>query len=179
MGCGPRSEDFSRPAAAKPVLGEEFRSSRAGRIGRRGRRRAAFTLCRASARQAGVGQGELVLVSYLDYYHRSRCHLSLDKDAPYGRPVQPVSSGEIVAFPASRRAPSALRAARDLSQFWPMAAETVQVHHRRRIPGPRVEAGFFAHRRRATRLSWRRDMPRDQKRLRRKGSPHYEPRKLR
>jgi transposase InsO family protein len=38
------------------------------------------------------------LASYLDYYHRSRCHLSLDKDAPYGRPVQPVSSGEIVAF---------------------------------------------------------------------------------
>ena len=40
-----------------------------------------------------------ILASYLDYYHRSRCHLSLDKDAPYGRPVQPVSSGEIVAFP--------------------------------------------------------------------------------
>ncbi len=39
------------------------------------------------------------LASYLDYYHRSRCHLSLDKDAPFGRPVQPVSSGEIVAFP--------------------------------------------------------------------------------
>ncbi len=40
-----------------------------------------------------------ILASYLDYYHRSRCHLSLDKDAPYGRPVQPVGSGEIVAFP--------------------------------------------------------------------------------
>ena len=40
-----------------------------------------------------------ILASYLDNYHRSRCHLSLDKDAPYGRPVQPVSSGEIVAFP--------------------------------------------------------------------------------
>ncbi len=40
-----------------------------------------------------------ILASYLDYYHHSRCHLSLDKDAPYGRPVQPVSSGEIVAFP--------------------------------------------------------------------------------
>ncbi len=40
-----------------------------------------------------------ILASYLDYYHRSRCHLSLDKDAPYGRPVQPVGSGEIAAFP--------------------------------------------------------------------------------
>jgi transposase InsO family protein len=40
-----------------------------------------------------------ILASYLDYYHRSRCHLSLDKDAPHGRPVQPVGSGEIVAFP--------------------------------------------------------------------------------
>jgi transposase InsO family protein len=40
-----------------------------------------------------------ILASYLDYYHRSRCHLSLDKDSPYGRPVQPVGSGEIVAFP--------------------------------------------------------------------------------
>ena len=26
-------------------------------------------------------------------------HLSLDKDAPHGRPVQPLGSGEIVAFP--------------------------------------------------------------------------------
>ncbi len=40
-----------------------------------------------------------ILASYLDYYHRSRCHLSLDKDAPLGRAVQPVDSGEIVAFP--------------------------------------------------------------------------------
>ena len=35
-----------------------------------------------------------ILVSYLDYYHRSRCHLPLDKDAPHGRPVQPLGSGE-------------------------------------------------------------------------------------
>jgi hypothetical protein len=40
-----------------------------------------------------------ILASYLDYDHRSRCHLPLDKDAPYGRPVQPVGSGKIVAFP--------------------------------------------------------------------------------
>ncbi len=40
-----------------------------------------------------------ILASYLDDYHRSRCHLSLDKDAPHGRPVQPVGSGETVAIP--------------------------------------------------------------------------------
>ncbi len=40
-----------------------------------------------------------ILPSYLGYYHRFRCHLSLDKDAPYERPVQPIGSGKIVAFP--------------------------------------------------------------------------------
>ena len=38
-----------------------------------------------------------ILRSYLDYYHGSRTHLSLDKDAPVPRPVQPV--GRIVAIP--------------------------------------------------------------------------------
>ena len=49
-----------------------------------------------------LNEGHLrrILASYLNYYHRSRCHLSLDKDAPCGRPVQPVGSGELVAFPA-------------------------------------------------------------------------------
>ena len=40
-----------------------------------------------------------ILVSYLDYYHRSRTHLSLDKDTPEGRSVQPGGTGKIVAFP--------------------------------------------------------------------------------
>jgi hypothetical protein len=40
-----------------------------------------------------------ILVSYLDYYHRSRTHLSLGKDAPEGRSVQPGGTGKIVAFP--------------------------------------------------------------------------------
>ena len=38
-----------------------------------------------------------ILRSYLDYYHESRTHLSLDKDAPVPRPVQ--SAGRIVAIP--------------------------------------------------------------------------------
>ena len=39
-----------------------------------------------------------ILASYLDYYHRSRTHLSLGMDAPDGRPVQPAGAGKIVAF---------------------------------------------------------------------------------
>jgi len=35
----------------------------------------------------------------VDFYHRSRTHLALDKDAPGGRPVQPASDGRIVAIP--------------------------------------------------------------------------------
>jgi transposase InsO family protein len=40
-----------------------------------------------------------VLRSYFSYYHASRTHLSLDKDAPQPRPIQPPSSGHIVAVP--------------------------------------------------------------------------------
>jgi putative transposase len=39
------------------------------------------------------------LASYLDYYHRSRTHLSLGKDAPQPRPIQPVEMGRVVAVP--------------------------------------------------------------------------------
>jgi transposase InsO family protein len=40
-----------------------------------------------------------VLASYFDDSHRSRTHLSLNKDTPIGRPVQPADAGKIVAFP--------------------------------------------------------------------------------
>jgi putative transposase len=40
-----------------------------------------------------------VLSSYVDYYHRSRTHLSLDKDCPDARPVQPPNCGEVIAIP--------------------------------------------------------------------------------
>ncbi len=40
-----------------------------------------------------------VLASYLDYYHQSRTHLSLSKDSPVPRPIQPAETGEIIAFP--------------------------------------------------------------------------------
>ena len=40
-----------------------------------------------------------VLSSYADYYHRSRTHLSLDKDCPDPRPVMLPRSGRVVAIP--------------------------------------------------------------------------------
>ena len=40
-----------------------------------------------------------VLWSYLDYYHRTRTHLSLDKDCPNPRPLQPRKSGTVIAIP--------------------------------------------------------------------------------
>ena len=40
-----------------------------------------------------------VLFSYVDYCHRSRTHLSLDKDCPDARPVGPPNCGEVIAIP--------------------------------------------------------------------------------
>jgi transposase InsO family protein len=39
------------------------------------------------------------LKSFLEYYHQSRTQLSLAKDAPGSRPVQPQESGRVVAVP--------------------------------------------------------------------------------
>jgi putative transposase len=40
-----------------------------------------------------------ILRSYLDYYHRSRTHLSLGKDSPEPRSIQPEPVGRVVALP--------------------------------------------------------------------------------
>jgi transposase InsO family protein len=40
-----------------------------------------------------------VLSSYVDYYQRTRTHLSLDKDCPDSRPVMPPRIGKVVAIP--------------------------------------------------------------------------------
>ena len=40
-----------------------------------------------------------ILGSYLDYYDGSRTHLSLGKDTPDGRPVQPAGCGRVVFLP--------------------------------------------------------------------------------
>jgi len=40
-----------------------------------------------------------LLARYVDYYHPWRCHLSLEKDTPDGRPAQPAERGVVVEFP--------------------------------------------------------------------------------
>jgi putative transposase len=40
-----------------------------------------------------------ILTAYFAYYHKSRTHLSLAKDAPEPRAVQPPTMGEIVELP--------------------------------------------------------------------------------
>ena len=47
-----------------------------------------------------LGEGSLrrILVAYFDYYHRSRTHLSLGKDSPEPRPIQPPEIGPVVAL---------------------------------------------------------------------------------
>ena len=56
-----------------------------------------------------------VLASYVDYYHRARTHLSLDKDCPHSRPVQPPPTRQRHRHPASRRAAPPLRTPRSLT----------------------------------------------------------------
>ena len=37
-----------------------------------------------------------LLTTYLEYYHRARTHLSLDKDAPDERPIEPPALGAVI-----------------------------------------------------------------------------------
>ncbi len=48
-----------------------------------------------------LSEGHLrrILSSYFDYYHRSRTHLSLEKDCPEPRLVHPPDAGKVIAFP--------------------------------------------------------------------------------
>jgi hypothetical protein len=39
------------------------------------------------------------LQAFVEYYHRSRVHLALNKDAPEPRSIQPLESGRIVSTP--------------------------------------------------------------------------------
>jgi putative transposase len=40
-----------------------------------------------------------ILPWYVDYYHRTRTHFSLDKDCPDSRPIMPRRIGKVVAIP--------------------------------------------------------------------------------
>ena len=40
-----------------------------------------------------------ILASYFEYYHTSRTHLSLDRNAPFKREIEPPSKGKVVGIP--------------------------------------------------------------------------------
>jgi putative transposase len=40
-----------------------------------------------------------ILTSYFDYYHRSRTHLSLHRNSPMPREIEPPSRGKVIAVP--------------------------------------------------------------------------------
>ena len=40
-----------------------------------------------------------ILTGYFDYYHKSRAHLSLDRNSPTPREVEPPSQGKVVSIP--------------------------------------------------------------------------------
>ena len=40
-----------------------------------------------------------ILTDYFDYYHNARCHLSLDRNSPVPRDVEPESDGNVVSIP--------------------------------------------------------------------------------
>jgi putative transposase len=40
-----------------------------------------------------------ILSSYVDYYQRTRTHLSLDKDCPDARAIMPRRIGKVIAIP--------------------------------------------------------------------------------
>ena len=44
------------------------------------------------------GHLKRILTSYLEYYHRSRPHLSLDRNSPTPREVEPPSQGEVISI---------------------------------------------------------------------------------
>jgi hypothetical protein len=48
-----------------------------------------------------LGEAHLrrILARYAEYYHQSRTHLALDKDAPDARPVELSQAGRIVEIP--------------------------------------------------------------------------------
>jgi putative transposase len=52
------------------------------------------------------------LRAFVDYYHRNRVHLALEKDTPEPRPIQPPECGRIASDTGARRTASSIQAAR-------------------------------------------------------------------
>jgi len=48
-----------------------------------------------------LGEAHLkrILTSYFDYYHHARTHLSLDRNSPVPREVEPPDDGDVIGIP--------------------------------------------------------------------------------
>ena len=48
-----------------------------------------------------LNEGHLrrILTEYFEYYHNSRPHLSLDRNSPTPREVEPPSQGKVISIP--------------------------------------------------------------------------------
>src|SRR5450759_3076854 len=57
------------------------------------------------------------LSSYVQYYHRTRTHLSLDKDCPQTRSISQPTGGKDYCVPRGRRPASSLRTTRRVTCF--------------------------------------------------------------
>lgn len=76
-----------------------------------------------------------VLSTYFEYHHKARTHLSLNKDCPQPRHIQPLSAGKIIAFPEvgglhhryERRAAGAIVATEPADLFRPGEFTTVSL----------------------------------------------------
>ena len=100
-----------------------------------------------------IGSLRCILACSLDYDHGCRCHVSLDKDAPDGRPGQAANSGHVVAFPQVggphhryERLAASINSTR-------VGRRPDRVRRRRLMFGSGVEAGVLTRRRRARRIS--------------------------
>jgi len=72
----------------------------------------------------GCNLSKPLLKDYFEYYERCRTHLSLEKDAPVGRAVEPRSHGDVIQIPKvgglhhlyKRKAPDSKSASKHLQE---------------------------------------------------------------
>jgi len=81
-----------------------FAGLRANRQAYPSRDQSRFTIVSATKGWRNAKSGDerhlrRVLSSYVDYYQRTRTHLSLDKDCPDPRPITPPRIGKVIAIP--------------------------------------------------------------------------------
>ena len=93
----------------------------------------------------GLNEAHLrrILKAYIEYYHEARAHLSMERDSPVPREVEPASRGKVISIPqlggltiAMLVPPeAALQARLPFPTHWPYCAHEVEP-----LFGSRLEA---------------------------------------